>query len=385
LTAVGAARGYSDPNCGFVVYAPHAFSPGDDTYLEVEYGRSEVGFKWIRPQMLSGLNAIRTVLDGLDLGRSDLDLDHAFDAVLGPAVSALNGDRLAQTVAFEEVAFGTAPRKPLASLVIPLYGRIDYLDYQMALHSQDPSHAGHDIIYVLDDPPRRADVLTLAESVFERFRIPFRVLMPSTNLGFGPASNLGLQAAKGRYVAFINSDIFPITPNGVGKLIDTLQAQPKMGAIGPRLLFDDGSVQHEGCVFRSLRDHGGWHFVDHTNKGRRPEPSQEVAACEAITGAYLVMARALAEELGGFDQRYVVGDFEDADLCLRIRAKGLTVGVDRGVEAFHLERQSQVAPSTAWRRNLTLFNAWQHERRWFPKNGAEGARTVRAERKAGLR
>jgi GT2 family glycosyltransferase len=365
LTAVGAARGYSDPNCGFVLYAPQAFSPGDDTYLEVDYGRSEVGFKWIRPQRVSGLAGIRAVLEALDLSQSNSDLNHAFDTVIGPAVTALNTERMAKPVAVEEVCFGMAPRKPKASLVIPLYGRIDYLDYQMALYSKDPSHAGYDIIYVLDDPPRRAELLRLAESVFERFRIPFRVLLSAVNVGFGPASNQGLRAAKAPYVAFMNSDVFPITPDAIGALVQMLETNRRIGAIGPRLLLDDGSVQHEGCVFRTLREHADWHFVDHPNKGRRPEAAKGFASCEAITGAYFVMARDLALALGGFDARYIVGDFEDADLCLRIRAKGLEVGVARAVEAYHLERQSQVPPSNIWRRNLTLYNAWQHERRWF--------------------
>ena len=68
---------------------------------------------------------------------------------------------------------------------------------------------------------------------------------------------------------------------------------------------------------------------------------------------------------GGFDEGFAIGDFEDSDLCLRIRARGLRIAVDHRARLFHLERQSQVTPDRMWRFNVTLLNAWTHTRRWF--------------------
>jgi GT2 family glycosyltransferase len=84
-----------------------------------------------------------------------------------------------------------------------------------------------------------------------------------------------------------------------------------------------------------------------------------------ITGACMTMRRELADKLGGFDEGYVVGDLEDCDLCARVRMIGLTCAVDHDVQLYHLERRSQARPDQAWRRNLTLYNAWRHENRWF--------------------
>jgi len=83
----------------------------------------------------------------------------------------------------------------------------------------------------------------------------------------------------------------------------------------------------------------------------------------------MVMSRSLAEELGGFGEEYIIGDFEDSDLCLKAKARGLSCAVDMSVQLYHLERQSQGSPNDGWRMNLTLYNAWVHQRRWL-KAGA---------------
>jgi GT2 family glycosyltransferase len=84
-----------------------------------------------------------------------------------------------------------------------------------------------------------------------------------------------------------------------------------------------------------------------------------------ITGACMVMRRSLALDLGGFDESFIIGDFEDADLCLKVRARGLSCAIASDVQLYHLERKSQAAPNQNWRMNLTLYNGWVHQRRWF--------------------
>jgi GT2 family glycosyltransferase len=253
---------------------------------------------------------------------------------------------------------------PEASLIIPLYGRIDFFEYQMAFFSRDSDVTRHEIIYVLDDPSKRREMEVLAQSVFERFRVPFRLLLLARNLGFAPANNQGLKVARGRYVCFLNSDAFPITDGWVRRLARRLTDNADVGVLGAQLRFEDGSIQHEGCYFRPIREFGNWAFVEHFNKGRRPAQTEGLRYCDAVTGACMVLERSLALELGGFDESYIIGDFEDSDLCLRLRQLNRRCAVDQGVQLYHLERKSQAAPNQSWRMNLTLFNAWVHERRW---------------------
>jgi GT2 family glycosyltransferase len=77
--------------------------------------------------------------------------------------------------------------------------------------------------------------------------------------------------------------------------------------------------------------------------------------------------RALFRELGGMSEEYVIGDFEDSDLCLRAQEQGWNVYYTPEIELFHLERQSMQLigeGEPGWRQSLTLYNMWKHSRRW---------------------
>jgi len=363
IAAVGPKFGFSEVHCGFIAYVSGAISSGDVTYIDVELQNGEVGFKNFKISKRSGIDAIRRILEGIEVRYGDID--PAFDKVLGPAIASINVARLQEPAAAAEIAFGQAPGRPTCTLVIPLYGRVDFVEYQMAFFSRHGGFKELDIIYVLDDPTKRRELELLAESVFERFRIPFRLLLLPTNRGFGPANNVGLRAARGQYICFLNSDIFPITEDWVERLVDRLDQNPEIGIVGAQLLFEDGSIQHEGCFYRPIPQFGNWTFIEHLNKGRRPSDTRGLQRCDAITGACMMMSRALALALNGFDEAFIVGDFEDSDLCLRAKERGLSCAVDHDVQLYHLERKSQAAPGQSWRMNLTLYNAWVHQRRWF--------------------
>lgn len=362
ITAFGQQTGFSDPRCGFIARVPSSISRGDLSYLEVELDSGEVGFKPFRMSRHTGIHAIKQIMEAVDV-RYD-ELDHAFDRVLGPAIALLNAARPREREPVHALQFGAPPVAPEYSLVIPLYGRVDFLEYQMALFSRHPNHRQNEIIYVLDDPPKRRELEVLAHSTHERFGVPFSVLILPDNLGFAPACNAGLKAARGNFVCFLNSDIFPITDSWLEMLAARLKHNPGIGVIGPRLLFEDGTIQHEGCHYRPIKEFGNWLFIDHVNKGRIPDDNLGMRICDAITGACMLMRRDLALEMGGFDEDYIIGDFEDSDLCLRLRQRGLTCAVAGDCQLYHLERKSQAMPDRRWRMNVTLYNAWLHQRRW---------------------
>jgi GT2 family glycosyltransferase len=173
-------------------------------------------------------------------------------------------------------------------------------------------------------------------------------------------------------VCFLNSDVFAMpAPAGVeaswlDRLARHLTLRPDLGAVGPLLLFEDGSVQHQGLAYAPIPRLGGWRFPVHPRKGWRPDPAlRGLHEVPALTAACLLLRRKLALELGGFDEAYAIGDFEDSDLCQKLAARGLRCALDHDVRLYHLERKSQAAPQQRWRANLTLFNAWLHQNRWF--------------------
>ena len=378
VDSVGAAHGLSDPRVGFVALAPACGAPwpggrGEAPYLEVELHSGEVAYTRLPAPRRSGAAAARRLLEAVR--PTSEELDHAYDAVLGPALTAIHKARLARPRPVVEISYGALPEAPVCSIIVPLYGRIDFLTYQTALLSEHAGHAAHELIYVLDDPPRKRELMDIAHSAYRRFGLPFRVLLPEENLGYGPANNVGLAAAHGEFVCLLNSDVMPSpeAPEWLDLLVADLRADAGLGVVGGMLLFEDGTVQHEGLTFERLPQQGNWPFPMHPRKGLLPRTDTPIGPeqVEAVTGACMVLRRELADALGGFDEAYAIGDFEDSDLCLRVRAKGLSCAVDRRARLYHLERQSQVTPDNPWRHHATLFNAWTHKRRWFPETSAD--------------
>lgn len=360
---VGAKHGLgADPRAGFMAHLPASYDPAGPSYLEIETAAGEIGHRPLNPPRMRGMEAIRFLTDRVNI-RYD-EVVPALDHVLGPSIASLNADRLLSRPHVREIRFGTPPAAPALSVIVCLYGRIDFIEYQLGLLSRHTPAIAIEYLYVLDDPSLVWQAETLCASLFARFRIPLRLLVLDRNMGYAPANNIGLAAATAPHVCFMNSDVFPDTPDWAEHLLARLEADPALGAIGPLLLFEDGSVQHQGMHFERIPVMGDLHFPLHDRKGWKPPSATGLRRVPAATAACLLMSTSLARDLGGIDEAYLIGDFEDADLCLKLRVRGLACAVDLDTRMYHLERQSQAGPENRWRLNVTLFNAWVHERRW---------------------
>ena len=85
----------------------------------------------------------------------------------------------------------------------------------------------------------------------------------------------------------------------------------------------------------------------------------------AITGACLAMRRVDFDRVGGWDTSYLIGYFEDSDLCLKLQAAGLDVAYLPTVQLTHLERQSfKLLGPDEFRTRVVIYNAVRHQTRW---------------------
>ncbi len=183
-------------------------------------------------------------------------------------------------------------------------------------------------------------------------------------MGFAAASNAGAALARGRHLLFLNSDVIPDAPGWLKVLAQALESDLRLAAVGPKLLFDDDSLQHAGLGF--ARDfHGAWYNM-HFHKGlpRDFAPACAPRLVPGGTGACLLVRSFLIERLGGFSEDYIIGDFEDSDLCLRLRRAGHEVGYVPQAELYHLERQS-ISKHTGYTRSAAAaYNRRLHAERW---------------------
>lgn len=262
---------------------------------------------------------------------------------------------------------GPQVEAPEVSLLVPLFGRYDFVDHQLLEFAYDPFITRRcEVIYIVDDPNIAAPVLSAMEGWWQLYGVPLTVVWGGRNRGFSGANNLGLSVARGRQVLFLNSDVVPTAPGWLEKLSRRLDAHPGHGLLGARLLFPGGGLQHDGMAFEFNRTYGVW-LNQHPGKGLPAPVATDGAVVDwpAATGACLIGRREEIGALGGFSEDYLIGDFEDSDLCLKVEAAGRKIGVCPDIALTHLERQSfGLHGSGEFRVRVMLFNAWLHQERW---------------------
>jgi GT2 family glycosyltransferase len=256
---------------------------------------------------------------------------------------------------------------PEVSVIVPLYGRTDLVEHQLIEFSKDLDfRRSAELIYVIDDP-RIVDYFDSLTLEFRaRYGVPFRWVWGHENRGFAGANNLGAEFARGEYLLFMNSDVIPIAPGWLSQLTGAMDERPSLGAVGPRLLFPGGGIQHAGM--RPVWDNwlGIW-YNQHVMLGFDPALDRNRGLTEVplITGACLMLRRTDFDAIGGWDTGYLIGDYEDSELCMRLRKRGMFVAYVPEVDLVHLERQSfKGVGDDQFRQKVTHLNAVRYRDRW---------------------
>jgi GT2 family glycosyltransferase/glycosyltransferase involved in cell wall biosynthesis len=183
------------------------------------------------------------------------------------------------------------------------------------------------------------------------------VIASPTNDGFGAANNQAMRKARGQHFLLLNSDAFP-RPGAIGKLIEYLDAHPEAGAVGPRLLNEDGSLQRscyrfptplqcwaENLWISSLFPQHPW-FGDYRRWAHDSERD-----VEWIVGACLLVRRKVVDQVGGFDERFFMYA-EETDWQRRMRDAGWRIAFTPAAEVVHLGGASGAAEKARVNRNF---------------------------------
>ncbi|WP_172428416.1 glycosyltransferase [Azospirillum brasilense] len=138
---------------------------------------------------------------------------------------------------------------------------------------------------------------------------------------FSRMMNAAAEQASGQLLCFLNDDTEGISPDWLRSMGVHAQ-RPDIGAVGARLLYADGSVQHAGVVLTGQA--GAAHLHHHVPAGSSGHGGlaglrQEVSA---VTGACLMVEAEKFKAAGGFDEVELPVNFSDVDLCLKLRVKG---------------------------------------------------------------
>lgn len=169
----------------------------------------------------------------------------------------------------------------------------------------------------------------------------------SRPFNYSALNNRGAAAARGDILVFLNDDMEIVTPDWIERLAGYAQV-PHVGAVGARLHYPSGRIQHCGLVNLG---HGPGHAFYHAEPGIPRYYGRDTLEYDwiAVTGACLAIERGKFEAVGGFDVNLPIA-YNDVDLCFRLVEAGLYNVVCQSVELIHYESASRGADESPARR-----------------------------------
>jgi GT2 family glycosyltransferase len=218
----------------------------------------------------------------------------------------------------------------------------------------DPPEVAFEVIVVDDGSAEPARLIPAVHAS----RV--RTIRRAENGGFAAACNDGAAASAGDLLVFLNNDTVPCA-GWLDAAVTHLARHPRAAAVGSRLLFPNGTVQHAGVV---LCDDG---YPRHAYAGLPAEHPAVLRSrpVQMVTAACVVVRRDAFETARGFDAGYRNG-FEDADLCLRLRELGHEIHYCHTSVLYHDESATRDASAPE-----THASGERFRRRWAGRARAD--------------
>jgi GT2 family glycosyltransferase len=250
---------------------------------------------------------------------------------------------------------------PKVSIVIPTGGTVREVRYEPIVLIEHcvrsilerSTYENYEIVVVVDTTTAPEVLARLIELGGDRLSVvPFE-----GPFNFSAKINRGAVHADGEMLLLLNDDMEVVTPNWIERLVMYAEL-PGVGAVGGRLLWEDGRIQHAGIVFENAG------FPGHIYRGFAREwhgYSNNVLVANnylAVTGACMMTPREAFERVGGFSTTFPM-NYNDVDYCLKLVADGERIVYDPDTILFHFESSSRSMDVEDWEKD-------QLRGRWLP-------------------
>ncbi len=261
---------------------------------------------------------------------------------------------------YNRVSWSCPDPGPLVSIIVPtrdgtLLARC--IDSVLAL----TTYRNFEVV-IVDNSSRTLPTLEFLRSNDDRVT----VIRDEQPFNYSAVNNAAVRRTSGEVVCLLNDDTEVISENWLTEMVGHV-LQPGVGAVGAKLYYEDGRIQHGGVV---LGIHGvaahSYRLFDRLSSGYfgRLQLAQHISA---VTAACMVVRREAWDEVGGLDEQNLPIAFNDVDFCLRLRQAGWGVVWSPYAELYHYESISRgsdfVGPRAAeFAREVDFM-----EKRWTPQ------------------
>jgi GT2 family glycosyltransferase len=243
-----------------------------------------------------------------------------------------------------------AEAKPI-SIIIPMRDRAELVECCVESITRETTYAPYEIVIVDNDSQTDEARRFLSTT-------KHRVLQYNGPFNFSAMNNFAVEQTGNPWLLFLNNDTEVINGDWLTTMAEHIQ-RPEVGAVGPRLLYPDDTVQHGGIVV------GVGGIAEHAFRGF---PAEAPGVCRqlqvtrnysAVTGACLLTRRDVFNKVHGFDEERLPVTFSDVDLCLKIRRAGYLIVYTPFARLYHHESGTR-------RRSVEPMETGVMQERWAP-------------------
>jgi GT2 family glycosyltransferase len=231
---------------------------------------------------------------------------------------------------------------PLVSLIIPTHDRADLLSRCINGLLKRTEYPEIEVL-IVDHESELPETFDLFEDLKLDPRV--RIISCSGAFNYSAINNKAVAEARGSIVGLINNDIDVINSDWLSEMV-SLAVLDKVGAVGAKLIYPNSRVQHGGVAVGV----GGIanHFNHATPRWSPGYFGRNVltSSVSAVTGACLIVRKAVFEEVGGLNEKDLPVAFNDVDFCLKLRKKGYRNVWTPHAELYHYESASRGTDTT---------------------------------------
>lgn len=236
---------------------------------------------------------------------------------------------------------------PLVSLLIPTRNKVEVLAQCIRSILKKTVYPNYEIIIVDNQSDESATLKFFEQIQAEDKRV--RVIPYPHPFNYSAINNFAASHAKGEIIGLLNNDVEAIDHDLKGRCwlteMVSLVVRKEVGAVGAKLYYPDGTVQHGGVLIGMGRPDEA--VAGHLGMGLRKEDpgyfgraivTQELSA---VTAACMLMRKEVFDQVSGLDEKNLAVAFNDVDLCLKIREAGYKILWTPFAELIHYESYSR--------------------------------------------
>ena len=261
---------------------------------------------------------------------------------------------------------------PLVSIIIPTRNQLPYLQRCLESIIAKTRYTHYEILVVDNDSDdaQTCAYLDLLINNQQAFGNRIRVLRHPGTFNFSAMNNRAVEIAQGEMVLMLNNDTAVLYDDWLEEMVSHA-LRPGVGVVGAKLQYPDGKIQHAGVIL-GMKGPAEHAFIGHAGDYRgyfgRAQVTQNYSA---VTGACLLISKALYQQLGGLDEQAFKVSLYDIDLCMKVRQAGHSIVWTPWAVLLHEGSASQKGAievkSDHDKQKRFLAEKQRFYQRWLPK------------------